>query len=255
MQHFFTKIENWKILDKNIANQISKILRWKPWDKICILDWNWKKEICEILNIEKKFIEVKILEEKIFDKEKFFKMRKKINLFFVLPKSKEKFEFILQKWTELWINEFNPITSDFCNAKYSNKIERNNLIIQEAAEQSERIFLPELKDFKKIWEIFSEKNKENYPLNPPKIGGNNLEKKFYFFDSRLFKEWQENKSQFDLIKNSSYWNEVNLIIWPEWGFSESEAELARENNCEFLTLWENILRLETAIICAISRVN
>jgi len=251
MQHFFTKIEDWKISDKNIANQISKVLRWKVWDKICILDWNWKKEICEISNIEKKFLEVKILEEKILNKEEFFSeksWRKKINLFFVLPKSKDKFEFILQKWTELWVNEFHPLYSDFCNAKYPNKIERNNLIIQEAAEQSERIFLPELKEFKKFWDIF-----ENNPLNPLCQGETAPE--FYFFDSRLFKEWQENKSQFDLIKNSLYWNEVNLIIWPEWGFSENEAELARENNCEFLTLWENILRLETAIICAISRVN
>lgn len=243
MQHFFTKIEKsenqniWKISDKNIVNQISKILRWKIWDKFFVLDWKWEKILCEILNIEKKFLEVKILEKNFFDKEKFFETRKKINLFFVLPKSKEKFEFILQKWTELWINEFHSLYSDFCNAKYPNKIKRNNLIIKEAAEQSERFFLPELKDFKKFSDIFELKNN------------------FYFFDSRLFKEWQENKSQFDLIKNSSYWNEVNLIIWPEWGFSEDEAELARKNNCEFLTLWENILRLETAVICAISRVS
>jgi len=148
-----------------------------------------------------------------------------------------KFEFILQKWTELWVNEFHPITSDFCNAKYSNKIERNNLIIKEAAEQSERLFLPELKEFWKFEKIFSKKEK------------------FYFFDSRLFKKWEKNKTQFDLIKNSSYPNEVNLIIWPEWGFSEKESELARKNNCEFLSLWENILRLETAVICAISRIN
>lgn len=262
MQHFFTKIETtkntdnsenkniwdiWKISDKFIVNQIIKILRSKTWDKFYILDFDWKNQtekiLCEIILIEKKFLEVKILEKIFLDKEKFFSedkkfwWNKKINLFFALPKSKEKFEFILQKWTELWINEFHPISSDFCNAKYPNKIERNNLIIQEAAEQSERFFLPELKEFGKFEEIFKLKNN------------------FYFFDSRLFKEWQQNNTQFDIIKKSSYWNEVNLIIWPEWGFSEKEAELARKNNCEFLSLGKNILRLETAVICAISRVN
>ena len=254
MQHFFTKIEDiqndiWKIKDKTIVNQVSKILRSKIWDCFFILNWEWEKNFCKILNIEKKFLEIKILKKSFFDKEKFFWeeknnfwWNKKINLFFALPKSKEKFEFILQKWTELWVSEFHPIYSDFCNAKYSNKFERNNLIIKEAAEQSERIFLPELKNFKKFWEIFSKKNF------------------FYFFDSRLFDEeniWKswKNKTQFDLIKNSSYWNEINLIIWPEWGFSEKESELARKNNCEFLSLWKNILRLETAVICALSRIN
>lgn len=266
MQHFFTKLENinnfnnlknpdnknifniwniYKLSDKIIVNQISKILRSKIWDKFFVLDWKWEKILCEITLIEKKFLEVKILEKNFLSKEKFFKQNKKINLFFVLPKSKEKFEFILQKWTELWINEFHPITSDFCNAKYSNKIERNRMIIKEASEQSERIFLPELKEFWKFEKIFELKNTKK----------NN----FYFFDSRLFDEkniWKswKNKTQFDLIKNSSYWNEVNLIIWPEWGFSEKEIELARKNNCEFLSLGKNILRLETAVICAISRV-
>ncbi|MCD5382862.1 16S rRNA (uracil(1498)-N(3))-methyltransferase [Candidatus Gracilibacteria bacterium] len=244
MQHFFTKIEFLsdekfgKITEKSIINQFTKILRGKIGDKIFVLDGKGGKFLCEIIGIEKKFFEIKILEKIFLDKEKFFSDdknfggNKKINLFFALPKSKEKFEFILQKGTELGVCEFHPFFSDFCNAKYPNKIERNNLIIKEASEQSERFFLPKLKDFNKFEKIFDEKEK------------------FYFFDSR----GENLKSQFDIIKNGGYPQEINLIIGPEGGFSEKEVQTAKEKNCEFLTLGTNILRLETAIICAISRI-
>ena len=43
-------------------------------------------------------------------------------------------------------------------------------------------------------------------------------------------------------------NDVNIFVWPEWGFDESEINNFEENNFIPATLWENILRCETAAI-------
>jgi 16S rRNA (uracil1498-N3)-methyltransferase len=40
--------------------------------------------------------------------------------------------------------------------------------------------------------------------------------------------------------------DVNIFIWPEWGFSEEEIENFLKNNFKKVFLWNRILRTETA---------
>lgn len=231
MQHFFTEIINWKIKDERVVYQLWRVLRWKIWDSFFILDWKWWRDLYEITGFSKKDISVK----KIVN-ENFYSLQgaRKINLFFAIPKSKEKFEFIIQKWTELWVSEFHPVITDFSQGKYPFKKERFDLICMESAEQSERIFLPKLFDFKKFEEVFD-----------MKLNGLNL-----FFHSR----WENQKSQFDILQEQKGANEINLFIWAEWWFSDNELSSVKEKWFEILTLWEGVLRMETAVIVALGRV-
>lgn len=237
MQYFFTKIEDWKIKNERVVYQLWRVLRWKIWDKFFALNWEWKKEFYEIIWFSKKEIDVKIIHFEQKNNENSEKNIKKIiNLFFWIPKSKDKFEFILQKWAELWVSNFFPIKSDFSQWKFPFKKERFELIICEACEQSERLFLAKLNDFETFENHLKKINK--WALN-------------LFFDPR----WKKLKSQFDLLSEQKKSEEINLFIWPEWGFSEKELNFAKENNFQFTTLWENILRMETAVIVALWRIN
>ncbi len=229
MQYFITKIKGNKIIDKNLIHQIWKVLRGKVWDKLYLIDWKWKKDLIEIVRFSKKEIEFKIIRSQIEKIENW----KIIRLFQVLPKSKSKWEFIIQKWTELWVSEFIGIKSQYSQAKYSIWSSREKLVAKEACEQSQRLFIPKIKNIEKYDDIF-----KNYSWT------------FYFFDSAD----TSLPTQFE-IKDSKK-GEINMIIWAEWGFTKEERQLAwKQSNCTLLSLWKNILRLETATMVALSRIN
>lgn len=257
---FFTEIIGNKIKDPRIVHQIWVVLRWKVWDKFCILDWNWWKTHIETTWFSKKEIEIKILKKEVHENKD-----KTIRLFQWLPKMKSKWEFILQKWTELWVTEFIPISSDFSQAKYPINIERDMMIIKEAAEQSERLFLPKLSFRTSILRSFTAKDEwcgiHSFEEIFSSLRGGIAVKqadvaiqiphlsKFYFFDS----EDTKLPTQFDILDSISWEKEINLIIWPEWWFSEKEREIAKKH-CKFLSLGKNVLRLETAVIVALARI-
>lgn len=229
MQFFFTEIEGNKIKDARIVHQLWIVLRWKIWNKFFTLDWKWSKKMTEIVKFGKKEIDVKVLSE-----ERIIISNKKIRLFQWLPKLKSKWEFILQKWSELWVSEFVPVISEYSNAKYPTNTARENLIIIETSEQCERIFLPKIHEEIKLKEIF-----------------NKFEWDFYFFDSSQ----KDLPDQFDIQDKIQNEKKINVIIWPEWGFSKEEINLIKkQKNCTFLSLWKNILRLETAVIVALARI-
>jgi RsmE family RNA methyltransferase len=43
----------------------------------------------------------------------------------------------------------------------------------------------------------------------------------------------------------NYDKDINLFIWPEWGFSEKEVEIFLKNKFKKVFLWNRILRTET----------
>ena len=233
MQYFIYPIDkNHTIKDKSLVNQIGKVLRWRVWDQCIVIDWKWKKDLIEITWFSKKEIIYKIISSEFVDS---WSNKIEVRLFQVLPKSKSKWEFLLQKWTELWVTEFIPIISDYCQAKYTTWTDREKQILKEATEQSKRLFLPNISEQFSLNEVFSK-----YPST------------FYVFDSKDFKL----PTQFDIIDEIHKEKGINLLIWPEWWFSNSEMEfIHKQKNCILLSLWPNILRLETASLVALSRIN
>ena len=229
MQYFITNIKDNKITDKNLIHQIWRVLRSKVWDKLYFIDWNWKKQLVEITWFSKKEIDFEIIRTQIEKQED----RKIIRLFQVLPKAKSKWEFILQKATELWVSEFVPVRSKFSQAKYASWSERDKIIVKEACEQSQWLYLAKINELEEFLNIF-----KKYSWV------------FYFFDSSN----QSLKTQFELGKEEN--NEINIIIWAEWGFTKEEVRYAKnQENCVALSLWNKILRLETAVIVALARIN
>ena len=211
--------------------QISYVLRLKPTDRITILDNSGREFEVEIERITKEQVQGKVINRKPGHAEP----RIKITLYQALLKS-DKFEMVLQKGVELGITDFVPFISERCVSRKESatKIERWQKIIQEAAEQSERLVLPVL-----------------HPLI-------SFEEACGTVRHPALLLWEEEKSvslkqtlQNPPFKNASA---LSLFVGPEGGFPESEKELAKQHGIVIASLGRRILRAETAGLAAVSAV-
>ncbi len=222
------------ILDSKKAHKICNVLRMKRADKLTVLDNSAYEFLCEIKQVTKKLILLKILEKTKNNNEP----KLKLALYQSIIK-KDKMDFVLEKCTEIGVSSFHPIISKH-SVKLSLKEERMQKILKEATEQSKRGKIPKLfkiKEFKKAIEncnkeniniIFHEKEKENFLIN------------FLIDNKEIFK--RSNK-------------EICLFIGPEGGFSDEEIKIAEENGFRIFSLGKRTLRAETAAIFSSSLIS
>ena len=235
MHRFFVP-KDWIQQDKIIItgeplHQIGYVLRLKPADRIIVLDNSGREFEVEIERITKEQVTGKVINKKQGEGEP----RIQIKLHQALLKS-DKFELVLQKGVELGVTSFVPFISQRCVMRKASasKIERWNKIVQEAAEQSERLILP--------------------VLFPP----------VSFDDAcRSVKQpalllWEEEKlvSLKETLQSPPFKNAttLNLFIGPEGGFPETEVALAKEHGIAIASLGHRVLRAETAGLAAISAI-
>ncbi len=156
--------------------------------------------------------------------------RVKITLVQSLPKA-DKFEWILQKNTELGVSRFQPVFTERSNIKLDQstlerKLERWSKIIREAAEQSGRQIIPVLEPIRRWYEALAGCN--NGLVLIPWEGETVLS----------LKQVLERQTEIPQL--------VTVLIGPEGGFSLKEVEEAKEKGAIPVTLGPRILRTETA---------
>ena len=211
--------------------QISYVLRLKPLDHIIVLDNSgWEFEV-EIERITKQQARGKVINKKPGQGEPHIK----ITLYQALLKS-DKFELVLQKGVELGVTSFVPYVSERCIARKesASKIERWDKIIQEAAEQSERLVLPVLHPLISFDEACRS-------VKPPAL---------------LLWEEEKSVSLKQTLQNPPFKSTANLslFIGPEGGFPESEKEMTQQHGIAVVSLGKRVLRAETAGLAAISAI-
>lgn len=162
-------------------------------------------------------------------------LKTKITLLYCLPKG-DKIDLVLQKATELGVNQIVLVNSSRCIAKINDenkekKLARFNKIIKEATEQCKRNNLPALKDVIKFNEI------SNYQSDLNLIAYENSK--------------MSNQELKDLLKNFKG-NTVTILIGAEGGFSKEEVEYALKNNFISISLGNRILRSETSVFNLLS---
>jgi 16S rRNA (uracil1498-N3)-methyltransferase len=157
-------------------------------------------------------------------REAVFTPAREVYLFSSLIK-KDKYEWVLEKCTELGVTHFVPVLSARTEKKDFNQ-ERGKKIIKEAAEQSGKSKLPNLSEprpLDKALEEFS--GIANVALH---LGG----------------------ETFKTIDPQSY--DIGIWIGPEGGWSDAEIELFRQHSVPIATLGPQILRSETAAVAVSS---
>ena len=214
------KVGNITVSDMDFINQAKNVLRLKTNDKLILGDGNSNEAVAEIVNLNKEFAELKILETCKNKNES----ENYAHLYCSVLK-KENFEWAVQKAVEVGVKEITP-TITARTVKLGLNRERLEKIIKEAAEQSGRGVLPKLNEAI----IFDEAIKSS------KENGLNL-----FF-----------QAGYPLLGHSmSKFEKIGVFVGPEGGWTEEELKKAQSSN-EFtiVGLGKTILRAETAAVIA-----
>ena len=219
---YFTNTEN--VTSNNIivegeeCRHISKVMRHSSGEKLFITNGLGKIFQTKIISVGSDLINTVI--EKIFEYENPLS-----NVFFCIPKIKspDRFEFILEKCSELGVTNFVIYNAERAIA-LSERIERWNKVLLAAMKQSLRSYLPKIYIENSLKEISS-----NYGIK-------------YVFE-------QESENKFSGLINLDNSQNIYFIFGPEGGLSKNEFSLFSKE--EIYKIADNRLRTETAVIkCA-----
>ncbi len=214
------------------VHYLKNVLRLKENNQVLIRTFSSIEYTTVVVSMQVKEIILKIVGEK---KIITTKLRPPIHLYLSLVKSKT-LTSIIQKITELGVEHFHPIESEYSNLKMKEfNISRYKKVALSALEQCGREIPLVIHSPKKLQDLllFREKflKPENTNLlayenatNPfptRKVGGNEI---------------------------------INIFIGPEGGISLPEKELLEKLNFHSVSLSPNILRVETATLFMLAKI-
>ena len=207
--------------DKEESKHIIKVLRKKDTDILFVTNGLGLLFKTEITLASDSKCTVQILSFEKATPSKF-----QLHLAVAPTKMNDRYEWFLEKATEIGIHEITPIICDRSERKVVNT-ERFDKILLTAMKQSNVLFLPKLNEAITFKEFIKHK-KEGLQLI-------------------AHCEETDKKSLKSVLKPNE---NVTLLIGPEGDFSEKEIALALENNFIPVSLGNTRLRTETAAIVA-----
>ena len=209
------------VFNKEESKHIIKVLRKKESDILFVtngLGFLFKTEI-KLASDTKCTVSILSFEEQ--EKPKYH-----LHLAVAPTKMNERYEWFLEKVTEIGIQEITPIICEHSERKII-KLDRFQKIIESAMKQSLHYYIPK--------------------LNEPILYKDFIKKEFN--GSKLIAHCEENdkKSLKSVLKTNE---DITLLIGPEGDFSQKEIQLALTNNYIAVSLGNTRLRTETAAIVA-----
>jgi len=214
-------------LSEDESKHCVRVLRMCVGDVIQLVDGRGGFYEAEIVDDNPKRCSVKVTEHK----KNFGKRDYHLHIACAPTKNIERYEWFLEKATEIGIDEITPIDCEHSERTVV-KSERLNKVLVSAMKQSIKAYLAKLNEVISFPELASQKfSGEKYIAHC-----NNGEKK-------LLK---------DLYTKGS---NVLILIGPEGDFTNSEVEFAKQNGFKEISLGNSRLRTETAAIVACHTVN
>ena len=252
MSRFFTEPENIGANTITIDNtddlhHMMKVLRLKEGDEVDVSDgvqWEYRARI-ESLSREE--AELLILDKQAFASEPAVE----VTLFQGIPKQ-GKMETIIQKCVELGVHKIVPVFMDRTvvvdRGNFGKKIQRWNRVSAEAVKQCRRGIVPEVAEPLKTEDLLSDGT------------GSGTPDLFGEFDLVLFPYENEKGTTIKEVLRAavsaadSRPKQVAVIIGPEGGFSDEEADAIVAAGGKSVSLGKTILRTETAGMTALAMI-
>lgn len=216
------------ILDAEESRHCLRVLRLRTGDRVEVVDGNGNLYHAEIISDKGRQCELRIVEcRKHFHQRDF-----KISIGMALPKNRERFEWFLEKATELGIDEVFPLLTERSERSKLNA-ERLQKILISAMKQSGKAYLPVLHEPQKFQDMLLTG------------AGNSLQKFIAVCEENLphLKDVAERKK------------DALVLIGPEGDFTEDELKRARANGFQAISLGKSRLRVETAGIASCHILN
>ena len=208
------------------AHQVCHVLRLKAGDGIIVLDNAGHEYDATLTTVAKKEAIGRITDKREASGEP----KVQITLFQSLL-AREKFEWVLQKGTEVGVSRFVPVQTERSVAKArqidTKKLTRWQRILTEAAEQSHRGRIPQI---------------------GPAITWNETIAQLRDFDLALIASTASRVQTLKAVLSSNQKTSASIVILigPEGGFSDDEVAQACDQGAVAVGLGPRILRTETA---------
>ena len=237
-------------LPKELAHQVRDVIRLDIGEQLLLLDNSGDEVLATVARIKKASVEVYLLERRPGKKEPAVR----IILCQGMLKS-TRFEWILEKGTELGVSVFSPIICRRSIAGLegtgSSKIQRWQRIIQESAEQSGRSRLPELLPICSLVDALSDISQGTLAIMPWEE-----EYSLTLHDAlnSTNRSAEHVGATLAVALSSQTPPTIILFIGPEGGLMAEEVALAQKHGVQIVTLGDRILRAETAAIATVANV-
>ena len=222
--HFFITTElkeggDLKISDTDLLHQWQKVFRMKAGDEVILLPNDGFEYICEFVLLSRKEAELKVKEKR----EGVLDVKKKVHLYLGMLK-KDKFEWVLQKGTELGVASFTPIITARTE-KMNLNMERAEKVVREAAEQSGWSTLPIINE---PVELAGALERAGNPIVMNMEGG--------------------------AFNTEELPVDISVFIGPEGGWDEAEENMFEFKKLPVYSVGAQTLRAETAAIAVCSKL-
>jgi 16S rRNA (uracil1498-N3)-methyltransferase len=206
---------------KEESRHIVKVLRKNEGDLLYITNgngWCFKAQI-EQVNLKRCIAKVM---ESVLEKPAIYNL----HLAVAPTKMNDRYEWFLEKATEIGVNSITPIICDHSERKVI-KTERFEKILKSAMKQSLRYYLPKLNSAVSFSKFVIQE-----------------------FDGQKFIAHCEETNKTSLKSNLKRAKDITILIGPEGDFSVKEIEMALQHDFIPVTLGSSRLRTETAAIAA-----
>ena len=229
MRRFFGRKDgNNMIIEGDEFNHLKNVLRLGVGQEVMISINDENEYVCEITEIAKKQAVCKIngVHKCLLNP------KKNIVLFQAMAK-KDTFEAVVQKATEIGISRIVPFMTKFCVAKPTeNKIERLQVIAQNACNQCERTIVPVIEKAINVDEMIE---------------------RFKDFDIVLLANERTDNGEKpkEIVKAKN----IAIIVGSEGGFDPKEKDKMIAAGAVSISLGKRILRVETASVSMMSLIS
>ncbi len=232
-----SNLENTQVVitDPKELHHLRDVLRLKKGDEVTIFNKQGKEATGRIDNIQpaKVTVAIESVREDIPNPPV-------ITLACAIPK-KSKFELIIEKATELGVDEIIPLKTkrtqiELKGDRLERKIIRYQEVAVNAAKQSQRLRVPVIHPIADLASTLKSFTKETTVFIPSLSEG----------------EGGERKNIFEAFKTVPSPSRVAFLIGPEGDFTPQEYDLARAHGCIGVSLGKTVLKVETAALAAVA---
>ncbi len=219
------------VSDRDELHHMKNVLRLKRGDRFRVFNGQHKEAEVVVEAVNDASVEGRIQVIKQTDALKI-----KIILACAVPK-KAKFESIIEKCTELGVDEIIPLRTQrsdviFSHEKLSLKQQRFSKVAINAAKQCKRGDIPKIAPMKGLKEVLEQRDRASIAIFPC-----------------LVNDQQHIQKALAPLKADQT---VYVFIGPEGDFTPQEVKMAQDNGCIPVSLGKTVLKVDTAAIAAVA---
>lgn len=213
-------------------HHLKNVLRLKAGDSIEIFNQQGEEISATILKFEK----AKLIVQKVTEIVRPPQKSTYLQLACAIPK-KAKFEFIIEKATELNVDSIVPLmtrrTEISLDAKRAaGKRERYQTVAVNAAKQCQRKTVPHIQEITELKNFLQSIPSSALALIPCLAG--------------------QRKTLFEIFKHRKLPEQIIILIGPEGDFTDEELALALKSGCQPVTLGPTVLKVDTAALATVA---